>query len=197
DNKGTRPLGLPTIKDRLIQKCLEQLLTPYFENIFSEWSFGFRTKKSCHDAIKRVKQRFKGIDYIVKIDLKGYFDTINHEILIRTLNRFIRKNKVLSTINKWLKAGFMKDGIRYESLSGSPQGGIISPLLANVYLHYIDLKMDELIKKGKPIWKKSPEYGKAWHKNQHHQLGIDSFINLNPKTRVEYIRYADDFIIGV
>ncbi|MDO8060348.1 reverse transcriptase domain-containing protein, partial [Candidatus Phytoplasma aurantifolia] len=146
DNKGTRPLGLPTIKDRLMQKCLEQLLTPYFENIFSAWSFGFRTKKSCHDAIKRVKPRFKGIDYIIKIDLKGYFDTINHEILMRTLNRFIRKNKVLSTINKWLRAGFMKDGIRYESLSGSPQGGIISPLLANVYLHYIDLKIEELIK---------------------------------------------------
>ncbi|MDO8057468.1 reverse transcriptase domain-containing protein [Candidatus Phytoplasma gossypii] len=197
DNKKTRPLGLPTIKDRLIQKCLEQLLTPYFENIFSEWSFGFRTKKSCHDAIKRVKQRFKGIDYIIKIDLKGYFDTINHEILIRTLNRFIRKNKVLSTINKWLKAGFMKDGVKYESLSGSPQGGIISPLLANVYLHYIDLKMDELIKKGKPIWKKSPEYKKAWLKNQHHKLGVDRYINLNPKTRVEYIRYADDFIIGI
>ncbi|MEK0309242.1 reverse transcriptase domain-containing protein [Candidatus Phytoplasma citri] len=197
DNKKTRPLGLPTIKDRLIQKCLEQLLTPYFENIFSEWSFGFRTKKSCHDAIKRVKQRFKGIDYIVKIDLKGYFDTINHEILMRTLNRFIKKSKTLSTINKWLRAGFMKDGVKYESLSGSPQGGIISPLLANVYLHYIDLKMDELIKKGKPIWKKSPEYGKAWYKNQHHKLEIDRDINQNPKPRVEYIRYADDFIIGV
>ncbi|MDO8031528.1 reverse transcriptase domain-containing protein, partial [Candidatus Phytoplasma australasiaticum] len=150
DNKKTRPLGLPTIKDRLMQRCLEQLLTPYFENIFSEWSFGFRSKKSCHDAIKRVKQRFKGIDYLVKIDLKGYFDTINHEILMRTLNRFIRKNKTLSTINKWLKAGFMKDGIKYESLSGSPQGVIISPLLANVYLHYIDLKMEELIKEGIP-----------------------------------------------
>ncbi|MDO8057432.1 reverse transcriptase domain-containing protein [Candidatus Phytoplasma gossypii] len=69
--KKTRSLGLPAIKGRLIQKCLEQLLTPYFENIFSEWNFGFRTKKSCHDIIKRVKQRFKGIDYIVKIDLKG------------------------------------------------------------------------------------------------------------------------------
>ncbi|MDO8079095.1 reverse transcriptase domain-containing protein, partial [Candidatus Phytoplasma aurantifolia] len=197
DNKRTRPLGLPTIKDRLIQKCLEQLLTPYFENIFSEWSFGFRTKKSCHDAIKRAKQRFKGIDYIVKIDLKGYFDTINHEILMRTLNRFIKKNKTLSTINKWLRAGFMKDGIKYESLSGTPQGGIISPLLANVYLHYMDLKMEELIKEGKPIKKKNPEYGKAWSKNQHHKLRIDSHLNLNPKPRVEYIRYADDFIIGI
>ncbi|MFW8664526.1 reverse transcriptase/maturase family protein, partial [Candidatus Phytoplasma citri] len=197
DNKKTRPLGLPTIKDRLIQKCLEQLLTPYFENIFSAWNLGFRTKKSCHDAIKRVKPRFQGIDYIVKIDLKGYFDTINHEILIRTLNRFIRKNKVLSTINKWLKVGFIKDGVKYESLSGSPQGGIISPLLANVYLHYIDLKMEELIKEGKPIKKGNPEYGKARSKNQHHKLGVDSHINLNPKPRVEYIRYADDFIIGV
>ncbi|MDO8059215.1 reverse transcriptase/maturase family protein, partial ['Crotalaria aegyptiaca' phytoplasma] len=190
-------LGLPTIKDRLIQKCLEQLLTPYFENFFSEWNFGFRTKKSCHDTIKRVKQRFQGIDYIIKIDLKGYFDTINHEILMRTLNRFIKKNKTLSTINKWLRAGFMKDGIKYESLSGSPQGGIISPLLANVYLHYIDLKMEELIKEGKPIRKDNPEYKKAWLKNQHHKLEADRYINLNSKTRVEYIRYADDFIIGV
>ncbi|MDV3154804.1 MAG: reverse transcriptase/maturase family protein, partial [Sweet potato little leaf phytoplasma] len=191
DNKKTRPLGIPTIKDRLMQKCLEQLLTPYFENIFSEWSFGFRTKKSCHDAIKRVKPRFQGIDYLVKIDLEGYFDTINHEILMRTLNQFIKKNKTLSTINKWLKAGFMKDGIKYESLSGSPQGGIISPLLANVYLHYIDLKMEELIKVGKPIKKSNPEYKKAWLRNQHHNLGIDRHINLNPKPRVEYIRYAD------
>ncbi|UQV27084.1 reverse transcriptase domain-containing protein [Candidatus Phytoplasma asiaticum] len=197
DNKRTRPLGLPTIKDRLIQKCLEQLLTPYFENIFSEWSFGFRTKKSCHDAVKRVKQRFQGIDYIIKIDLKGYFDTINHGILMRTLNQFIRKNKVLSTINKWLKAGFMKNGIKYKSLSGSPQGGIISPLLANLYLHYIDLKMEELIKEGKPIKKGNPEYVRAWSKNRHHKLGTDRWINLNPKPRVEYIRYADDFIIGV
>ncbi|MDV3167685.1 MAG: reverse transcriptase domain-containing protein, partial [Candidatus Phytoplasma australasiaticum] len=172
DNKKTRPLGIPTIQDRLIQKCLEQLLTPYFENIFSEWSFGFRTKKSCHDAIKRVKQRFKGIDYLVKIDLKGYFDNINHEILIRTLNQFIKKNKTLSTINRWLKAGFMKDGIKYESLSGSPQGGIISPLLANVYLHYIDLKMERLIKEGKPIKKSNLKYWKAWKTRQHHKLGI-------------------------
>ncbi|MDO8055135.1 reverse transcriptase domain-containing protein ['Cleome sp.' phytoplasma] len=193
----TRPLGLPTIKDRLIQKCLEQLLTPYFEGIFSEWSFGFRTKKFCYDAIKRVKQRFKGIDYLVKIDLKGYFDTINHEILMRTLNRFIKKNKTLATINKWLKAGFTKEDIKYESLSGSPQGGIISPLLANVYLHYIDLRMDELIKEGKLIWKVNPEYRKAWRRNQHHKLGADSVINLNLKPRVEYIRYADDFIIGI
>ncbi|MDV3205107.1 MAG: reverse transcriptase domain-containing protein, partial [Sweet potato little leaf phytoplasma] len=137
------------------------------------------------------------IDYLVKIDLKGYFDTINHEILMRTLNQFIKKHKTLSIISKWFKAGFMKDGIKYESLSGSPQGGIISPLLANVYLHYIDLKMEELIKVEKPIKNSNPEYGKAWLKNQHHNLGIDRYINLNPKPRVEYIRYADDFIIGI
>ncbi|MDO8057111.1 reverse transcriptase domain-containing protein [Candidatus Phytoplasma gossypii] len=98
--KEPNPLELPTIKDRLMQKCLEQLLALYFENIFSAWNLGFRTKKSCHDAIKRVKPRFQGIDYIIKIDLKGYFDTINHEILMRTLNQFIKKNKTLSTICK-------------------------------------------------------------------------------------------------
>ncbi|WP_439099987.1 reverse transcriptase/maturase family protein [Candidatus Phytoplasma australasiaticum] len=100
-------------------------------------------------------------------------------------------------LNKWLKAGFIKDGIKYESLSGSPQGGIISPLLANVYLHHIDLKMERLIKEGIPIRKSNPKYKKAWSKNQHHSLVIDSHINLNPKIRVEYSRYADDFIIGV
>ncbi|MEK0310255.1 reverse transcriptase domain-containing protein, partial [Sweet potato little leaf phytoplasma] len=126
-------------------------------SLFRKYLLRFRTKKSCHDAIKRVKQRFKGIDYLVKIDLKGYFDTINHEILMRTFNQFIKKHKTLSTINKWLKAGFMKEDIKYEFLSGSPQGGIISPLLANVYLHYIDLKMEELIKEGKPIRKSNPE----------------------------------------
>ncbi|MDO8046821.1 reverse transcriptase domain-containing protein, partial [Candidatus Phytoplasma australasiaticum] len=94
-------------------------------------------------------------------DLEGYFDTINHEILMRTLNQFIKKNKTLATINQWLKAGFMKDDINYESLSGSPQGVIISPLLANVYLHYIDLKMEKLIKLGIPIKKNNPEYWKA------------------------------------
>ncbi|MDO8059249.1 reverse transcriptase/maturase family protein ['Crotalaria aegyptiaca' phytoplasma] len=78
-----------------------------------------------------------------------------------------------------------------------PQGGIISPLLANVYLHYIDLRIDELIKKGKPIRTINPEYKKIWNKNQHHKLRVDSSINLNPKPRIEYIRYADDFIIGV
>ncbi|MDO7987167.1 reverse transcriptase domain-containing protein [Sweet potato little leaf phytoplasma] len=180
-----------------MQKCLEQLLTSYFENIFSEWSFGFRTKKSGHDAIKRVKPRFQGIDYLVKIDLKGYFDTINHEILMRTLNQFIKKHKTLSIISKWLKAGFMKDGIKYESLSGSPQGGIISPLLANVYLHHIDLKMERLIKERIPIRKSNPKYKKAWSKNQHHSLVIDSHINLNPKIRVEYSRYADDLSLAL
>ncbi|MDV3166381.1 MAG: hypothetical protein Q8807_01730 ['Waltheria sp.' little leaf phytoplasma] len=88
-------------------------------------------------------------------------------------------------------------GIKYESLSGSPQGGIIFPLIANVYLHYIDLKMEELIKEGKSIKKSNPEYQKAWKTHQHHELGFDREINLNPKTRIEYIRYADDFIIGV
>ncbi|MDV3160706.1 MAG: reverse transcriptase domain-containing protein, partial [Sweet potato little leaf phytoplasma] len=92
--------------DRLMQKCLEQLLTSYFENIFSEWSFGFRTKKSGHDAIKRVKPRFQGIDYLVKIDLKGYFDTINHEILMRTFNQFIKKHTTLSTIKQMVESRF-------------------------------------------------------------------------------------------
>ncbi|MDV3178824.1 MAG: group II intron reverse transcriptase/maturase, partial [Candidatus Phytoplasma australasiaticum] len=101
--------------------------------------------------------------------------------LTTTLTQDINKKKPLATLNPGLTAGFMKDGIKYESLSGSPQGVIISPLLANVYLHYIDLKMEELIKEGKPIRKDNPKYWKAWKIHQHHNLGIDRDINLNLK----------------
>ncbi|MDO8060250.1 reverse transcriptase/maturase family protein [Candidatus Phytoplasma aurantifolia] len=124
--------------------------------------------------MKRVKQRCQRIDYIIKIDLKGYFETIDHKILMRTLNQFIKKNKTLSTISKRLKAGLVEDGVKCESLLGSPQGGIISPLLANVYLHHIDLKMEKLIKEGKLINKGNPEYKMARSKNQHDKLRIDS-----------------------
>ncbi|MDV3199279.1 MAG: reverse transcriptase domain-containing protein [Sweet potato little leaf phytoplasma] len=106
----TRPLGIPTMHDRIIQKALEQLLTPYFENIFSEWSFGFRPKKSGLDAVKRIEHRFKGIDYLIKIDIEGFFDTIDHDILQKMLHKYIRKEKVLKTIQGWLKADFMDKG---------------------------------------------------------------------------------------
>ncbi|XFE95397.1 hypothetical Protein psc5_07140 [Candidatus Phytoplasma solani] len=196
-NGKTRPLGIPTIKDRIIQKSLEQLLTPYFEEIFSPLSFGFRTNKSCHDAIKAVKAKFQGIDYIIKIDIEGYFDTIDHNILHKMLTQYITKNKVLTTINNWLKAGIMKNCIKFNTLSGSPQGGIISPLLSNIYAHYIDTKIEELVKIGTPKKKWNPEYERLRRLGQHKNSNVNSQININPNTRVEYTRYADDFIIGV
>ncbi|WP_236628348.1 group II intron reverse transcriptase/maturase [Candidatus Phytoplasma ziziphi] len=195
-NGKTRPLGIPIIQDRITQKAMEQLLTPYYENIFSEWSFGFRPKKSCLDAIKRIKQRFQGIDYLIKIDIKGYFDTIDHDILLKMLNKHIRKNKALTTITKWLKADVKEKGMTYNTSKGSPQGGIISPLLANVYLHYIDQKMENLIKEGIPQRRTNSEYARLRYKGSRN-INVDRRINLNPNPRVEYIRYADDFIIGI
>ncbi|MDV3149015.1 MAG: reverse transcriptase domain-containing protein [Pigeon pea little leaf phytoplasma] len=101
--------------------------------MFSEWSFGFRLKKSGIDAVKRIEQRFKGIDYLIKIDIEGFFDTINHDILQKMLHKYIRKEKVLKTIQGWLKANIRDKGWQYQSTSGSPQGGIISSLLANLF----------------------------------------------------------------
>ncbi|MDV3201739.1 MAG: reverse transcriptase domain-containing protein [Candidatus Phytoplasma australasiaticum] len=157
-NGQERPLGIPTINDRVQQQKLYQLLNPFYELKFSEWSFGFRPGKSCHDAIKRVKQRFQGIKWLIKIDIKGYFDTIDHHILMKMLEKDIHKNKTLQTIKQWLKAGIMDNYQFQQTFSGSPQGGIISPLLANIYLNQIDIKINELIEKGIPIKKTNPEY---------------------------------------
>ncbi|MDV3166336.1 MAG: reverse transcriptase/maturase family protein ['Waltheria sp.' little leaf phytoplasma] len=106
--------------DRVQQQKLYQLLNPFYELKFSEWSFGFRPGKSCHDAIKRVKQRFKGLKWLIKIDIKGYFDTIDHHILIKMLKKDIHKNKTLQTINQWLKAGIMDNYQFQQTYSGSP-----------------------------------------------------------------------------
>ncbi|MDV3166195.1 MAG: reverse transcriptase domain-containing protein ['Waltheria sp.' little leaf phytoplasma] len=195
-NGKERPLGIPTIADRVQQQKLYQLLNPFYELKFSEWSFGFRPGKSCHDAIKRVKQRFQGIKWLIKIDIKGYFDTIDHHILMKMLEKDIHKNKTLQTINQWLKAGIMDNYQFQQTFSGSPQGGIISPLLANIYLNQIDIKINELIEKGIPIKKTNPEYRRLIRRQKGKSIKVDRFINQNQNIRVEYIRYADDFIIG-
>ena len=138
-----RPLGIPIIKDRVIQMAVKILIEPIFEADFKECSYGFRTKRSAHQALDRIrKDTVKKGWWIVDADIKGYFNNINHEKLMLMLEQRISDRKILKMIWKWLKAGVMENGEYAESDLGSPQGGVISPLLANIYLHYLDCKWE-------------------------------------------------------
>jgi group II intron reverse transcriptase/maturase len=142
-NGEKRPLGIPIIKDRVIQMAVKLVIEPLFEADFLECSYGFRPKRSAHQALDRIrKDTAKKGWWIVDADIKGYFNNINHDKLILMVKQRISDRRILKMIWKWLKVGVMEKGKYMESVLGSPQGGVISPLLANVYLHYLDLKWE-------------------------------------------------------
>ncbi|MCF6094409.1 group II intron reverse transcriptase/maturase [Microaerobacter geothermalis] len=135
----TRPLGIPIIRDRVVQMATKIVMEPIFEADFKDCSYGFRPKRSAHDAIRHIRRAVKkGVYWVVDIDITGYFDNIPHEKLMTLVEQRISDRRVLKLIRKWLKAGFMKDHEFHETEIGSPQGGVISPLLANIYLNYLD-----------------------------------------------------------
>lgn len=139
-----RPLGIPTIKDRVVQQALLNRLGPIFEKKFLPTSFGFRPGRNTHDALRRVWKKFReGYLWVVDADIKGYFDTISHERLIDFVAEEISDGRVLHLIRMFLKSGVMEGGKKLPTPSGTPQGGVISPLLANIYLHWYDLRMRE------------------------------------------------------
>lgn len=142
-NGEERPLGIPIIKDRVIQMAVKLMIEPIFEADFLECSYGFKPKKSGHQALDRIRKDTarKGW-WIVDADIKGYFNNINHEKLMLLVKQRISDRRILKMIRKWIKAGVMENGEYTESELGSPQGGVISPLLANIYLHYLDLKWE-------------------------------------------------------
>jgi RNA-directed DNA polymerase len=149
DKPGTkkkRPLGIPVVKDRVCQQAVHNVLSPLFENYFHEESHGFRPGRSTKSAAKRIEEiRRLGYRYVVDLDIKGFFDNVDHEILMRLVRKVVMDRRVLGLIRGWLKAGVMEEGkIRYLT-SGTPQGGVISPLLSNVYLTPFD---DALTEKG-------------------------------------------------
>jgi len=141
---GTRMLGIPTVQDRFIQQMLLQKLTPIFDPQFSESSYGFRPGRSAQDAV-RAAQKYaqEGKDFVVDIDITKFFDHVNHDILMGRIGAVIRDKRVLGLIGKFLRRGAMVDGIVTASEEGTPQGGPLSPLLANIYLDALDKELEE------------------------------------------------------
>ena len=143
-NGKKRNLGIPTTTDRVIQQAIAQILSPIYEKKFSENSYGFRPKRSAHDALKRIKEiADEGYTWVVDLDLEKYFDTVNQSKLIQILSEEIKDGDVISLIHKYLKSGIMIDGIKVKSYKGVPQGGPLSPLLANIYLNEADQELEK------------------------------------------------------
>ena len=139
---GVRKLGIPTVVDRIIQQAIAQQLQPIYELLFSDASYGYRPKRSGQQAVRQVKKYAEqGYTYAVEVDLSKYFDTLNHELLMELLRKQIHDKRVTGLIKKYLKAGVMENGVTTKTGEGSPQGGPLSPLLANIYLNEFDQEM--------------------------------------------------------
>lgn len=140
---GKRMLGIPTVKDRLIQQAIHQELSRYYEPVFSESSYGFRPGRSAHQAILKASEYIKdGKEWVVDIDLEKFFDKINHDRLMQRLSKGIGDKKLLRLINAYLKAGMMDDGLTEQRVAGTPQGGPLSPLLSNIVLDELDKELE-------------------------------------------------------
>jgi RNA-directed DNA polymerase len=141
---GTRPLGIPTVTDRLIQQAVSQVLTPIFDPEFSDFSYGFRPGRSAHDAVYKVRDYIKeGFRIAVDMDLSKFFDTVNHDVLMHRVARKIKDKRVLKLIGKYLRAGVVVNGRRQVTRKGVPQGGPLSPLLANILLDDLDKELEK------------------------------------------------------
>lgn len=141
---GMRKLGIPTVIDRIIQQAISQKLMPIYEPLFSDGSYGYRPGRSAKDAIQRVKEYAEeGYRYAVSLDLSKYFDTLNHERLLNLLREEIKDERVIQIIKRYLKSGVMENGVVMKTEEGSPQGGNLSPLLANIYLDAFDKEFEK------------------------------------------------------
>ena len=215
-NGAQRPLGIPTFRDKLVQEAVRMLLQAIYEPVFKDTSHGFRPEKSCHTALLQIKTTCKGTNWVIEGDIKGFFDNINHSKLLEILARRIDDGRFLNLIDKFLKAGYMEFKQVHNSLTGTPQGGIMSPLLANIYLHELDIFMEDLCErystKGttrklyQPYTKLNVERCRA-RKRGEYQLAEDilqkmrTMPSVDPYDReyikVKYTRYADDFVVMI
>ncbi|MFH1504382.1 MAG: group II intron reverse transcriptase/maturase [Candidatus Omnitrophota bacterium] len=146
DRSGKRPLGIPTVEDKVAQKTMSRIMEVIYEQDFYDFSYGFRPKRSCHQALKRVGEiiNFKPINHVIEADIKGFFDNVGHKKLMELIRRRIADKKFLRYIVRFLKAGYIEFGILKEAKQGTPQGGNLSPILANIFLHYV---LDEWFEK--------------------------------------------------
>lgn len=140
-NGRTRPLGIPSFRDKLLQDAIRQILESIYEPIFSDNSHGFRPKRSCHTALSQISRNFRSVKWFIEGDIKGCFDNIDHKILLKILFKKIKGSKFVTLIGKYLKAGYMENWKYHRTYSGTPQGGILSSILANIYLHELDKKL--------------------------------------------------------
>lgn len=222
NRKKLRPLGIPTFTDKLVQEVLRIILEAVYEPIFLDVSHGFRPKRSCHTALKQLRREFNGTRWFVEGDIKGCFDNINHAVLVGLLSNKIKDARITKLIYKFLKAGYLENWQYHKTYSGTPQGGIISPLLANIYLHELDkFAMNLKSEFDTPgVGQITPEYRELHNeiKRLSHRLtkvtGEEREMALaeyKPKRqklmtipctaqtdkKLKYVRYADDFLIAV
>ena len=139
-----RPLGIPCVRDRVAQEVLRRLLSPLFEKLFHDQSYGFRPGRSCHGALRKVDQLHKaGYRFVLDADISGFFDNIPHDVIMTGLRNVVADGNILDLVEVLLKAGGMEDGVTYPTTVGTPQGGVLSPLLANIALNFLDWQLDE------------------------------------------------------
>lgn len=213
-NGKHRPLGIPVWSDKLLQEVIRMILEAYYEPQFSEHSHGFRPKRGCHTALQEI-QTWKGTRWFIEGDISSYFDTIDHDVLITMLSRQIQDGRFIRLIKNMLEAGYLDDWKFHKTISGTPQGGVISPLLANIYLHQFDKWVgEELIpqytrgKKQKAnssynrLSRRIKCYQDKGNYKKAHQLIVERrnlpSVDTYDTTyrRLRYVRYADDFILG-
>lgn len=228
-NGKMRPLGIPAFDDKLVQEVVRMILESIYEPTFQNSSHGFRPKRSCHTALQYIKRNYTGVKWFVEGDIKGCFDNVDHHVLVRILRRRIKDEYFISLIWKFLKAGYMEDWVYHNTYSGTPQGSLISPILANIYLNELDVfmakyaesfncgkgrkinpayKMPLDVRRGKQEWLKRNSTKISEEKRQKVMTEIrelNNYLSTVPYSdpmdteykRVVYVRYADDFLIGV
>jgi group II intron reverse transcriptase/maturase len=210
-----RPLGIPSFEDKLVQEIVKELLEAIYEPLFKETSHGYRENKSCHTALYQIKTKSRGANWFIEGDIKGFFDNVNQEILLKLVGKKIKDGRFIEILRRFLRAGYLEFNKIQSSLSGTPQGGIISPILANIYLHELDNYMEGIKKtyERNEYRKSSNEYYslkglRNYHKRKGHKDRVkeitkqlrqiptgepfdQNFIKIN------YVRYVDDFVVSV
>ena len=225
-NGKLRPLGIPSIDDKLVQEVVHMLLEAVYENSFEDTSHGFRPNKSCHTALRQTQNRFIRCKWFVEGDIRSFFDDIDHNVMMSILQKRITDERFLRLIRKFLNAGYLEDMKLHQTYSGTPQGGVISPILANIYLDQFDKYMAEYKDSFNRCRKR--EYNRDYQKLGWKRHGLveklqkvqmeeernallleiqeldkihKSIPCKNPMDenfrRLQYVRYADDFIIGI